>query len=213
MKVGILGSGAVGQALGTGFVAKRGDEVKIGSRSPEKLDDWVAEVGDGASAGSFEDAASFAELAVLATGWSGTESAIGLAGPEHLDGKVVIDVTNPLDFSGDGAPTLAVGHTDSGGEQVQRWLPDSRVVKAFNIVGNAHMVDPDFPDGPPTMFICGDHDGAKDEVTQVCEDFGWPAIDLGGIEAARYLEPLAMLWITHVIRSGRSGYAFKLLHK
>jgi predicted dinucleotide-binding enzyme len=213
VKVGILGSGAVGQALGRGFVAKRGDEVMIGSRSPEKVDDWVAEIGGGASAGSVEDAASFAELAVLATGWSGTESAIGLAGPDNLAGKVVIDVTNPLDHSGDGPPTLAVGHTDSGGEQVQRWLADSKVVKAFNIVGNPYMVDPDLPGGPPTMFICGDDEGAKGEVTRVCEDFGWPVSDLGGIENSRYLEPLAMVWIVHGIRGKSFDHAFKLLQK
>jgi predicted dinucleotide-binding enzyme len=213
LKVGILGSGPVGQALGRGFIAKRGDEVKIGTRSPDKLDDWVAEVGEAGSAGTPEEAASFAELAVVATGWSGTESAIELAGPDNLAGKVVIDVTNPLDHSSDGPPRLAVGHTDSAGEQVQRWLPHARVVKAFNIVGNTQMVDPDFPDGPPTMFICGDDDAAKADVTRVCADFGWPVSDIGGIDKARYLEPMAMVWVMDAIRGQGFARAFKMLVK
>ena len=212
MRVGILGSGDVGRALGRGFAAKRDDEVMIGSRSPEKLEDWSAEVGENAVTGSFEEAASHAELAVLATGWSGTEAAIGLAGAANLAGKVVIDVTNPLDFPEEGPPRLALGHTDSGGEQVQRWLPESRVVKAFNIVGNPYMVDPDLPDGPPTMFIAGNDPGAKDTVTGVLEDFGWPDVsDLGGIEMSRYLEPLAMVWIVHGFEAGSWDHALRLL--
>ena len=212
MRVGVLGSGNVGRALGRGFVAKRDDEVMIGSRTPEKLDDWSAEVGENAATGTFAEAASHAELAVLATGWGGTESAIGLAGPANLAGKVVIDVTNPLTFSGEGPPELALGHTDSGGEQVQRWLPESCVVKAFNIVGNPYMVDPDLPDGPPTMFIAGDDAEAKDTVAGVLADFGWPDVsDLGGIEMSRYLEPLAMVWIVHGFRAGSWDHALRLL--
>lgn len=214
MRVGILGSGDVGRALGRGFAAKRDDEVMIGSRSPEKLADWSAGVGGNAATGSFEDAASHAELAVLATGWSGTESAIGLAGPDNLEGKVVIDVTNPLVFGDEGPPALALGHTDSAGEQVQRWLPESRVVKAFNIVGNPYMVDPELPGGPPTMFIAGDDSDAKDTVTGICADFGWPDVsDLGGIEMSRYLEPLAMVWIVHGFHSGSWDHALRLLRK
>jgi hypothetical protein len=171
-------------------------------------------VGENAAAGTFEEAASHAELAVLATGWSGTENAIGLAGPQNLAGKVVIDVTNPLVFGEEGPPALALGHDDSAGEQVQRWLPDSRVVKAFNIVGNPYMVDPDLPGGPPTMFIAGDDGDAKDTVTGVCEHFGWPDVsDLGGIEMSRYLEPLAMVWIVHGFRAGSWDHAFRLLRR
>jgi hypothetical protein len=214
MKMGILGSGDVGRALGAGF-ARLGHAVKLGTRDPgqERIRDWVRQTGDGVSAGTFAEVASFAEVAVLATAWSGTESAIGLAGPARLAGKTVIDATNPLDFSQGLPPRLVLGHGDSGGEQVQRWLPGARVVKAFNTVGNPHMVKPAFPGGPPDMFICGDDDGAKETVTQLLAELGWPAIDLGPIEASRHLEPLAMIWILHYVRTGSGLHAFKLLSK
>lgn len=132
--------------------------MKLGTRSPDapKVREWLGQAGARATAGSFEDAAAFAELAVLATRWEGTENALKLAGPERLAGKVVVDVTNPLSHGPGGAPTLALGFTDSAAEQVQRWLPGARVVKAFNIVNAAHMYKPAFPGGPPDMLICGD---------------------------------------------------------
>ena len=125
----------------------------------------------------------------------------------------MIDTTNPLDFSAGIPPKLSVGHTDSAGEQVQRWLPNSRVVKAFNIVGSAHMFKPEFPGGPPDMFICGDDDQAKVTVTDLLQAFGWSGIDIGGIECARYLEELAMVWIRHFFRVNSVNHAFKLLRK
>ena len=187
----------------------------MGSRDPnqEKVKAWVNKAGAKASAGTFAEAAAFGELAVLCTIWTGAENAIRLAGPDNLASKVVIDTTNPLDFSGGIPPKLAVGHTDSAGEQVQRWLPNSRVVKAFNIVGNAHMFKPEFPGGPPDMFICGNDDQAKATVTDVLKTFGWSVIDIGGIECARYLEPLAMVWIRHFFRANSVNHAFKLLRK
>ena len=213
MKIGMLGSGDVGRALGLGF-ATLGHEVRMGTREPgsEKVRAWQAKAGPNASAGTFAEAAGFGELAVLATAWSGTAAAIQLAGPERLADKVVIDTTNPLDFSG-GAPRLALGFDDSAGEQVQRWLARSQVVKAFNIVGNAHMFRPQFPGGPPDMFIAGNNESAKRTVTGILGDFGWPTIDLGGIDAARLLEPLALVWITHAVRGGTWNHAFKLLRK
>ncbi|MBP1768740.1 MAG: putative oxidoreductase, coenzyme F420-dependent [Candidatus Aminicenantes bacterium] len=162
--------------------------------------------------GSFAEAAAFGEMAVLATLWIGTENAIKLAGPQNLAGKIVIDTTNPLDFSA-GAPRLSIGHVDSAGERVQRWLPQSKVVKAFNHVGNAHFINPRFPDGPPTMFICGNDEGAKKTMTGLLEVFGWSVIDLGGIEGSRLLEPLAMLWITYGFRTNTWSHAFKLLRR
>src|SRR5581483_2858129 len=147
MKVGILGSGDVGQALGKGFIS-RGHEVKIGSRDPKKLGDWVKANGSKASSGTFAETAKWGELLVLATLWSGTKGAIDLAGPASFKGKVVMDVTNPLVMEEGQAPRLELGLTDSGGEQVQRWLPGAKVVKAYNTVGYAHMIDPKFPGGP-----------------------------------------------------------------
>jgi predicted dinucleotide-binding enzyme len=210
VNVGILGSGEVGKVLAAGF-ANLGHEVKVGSRDPEKLGDWVAATGERASAGTFAEAAAFGDLIVLATLGTGTKSAVELAGPSSFDGKVVIDATNPLDFS-TGQPALFVGHTDSLGEMVQRWLPKARVVKAFNTVGNSLMVNPKLPGGPPDMFIGGNDEDAKKIVSQVCEHFGWGVIDLGGIEASRHLEPLCMVWVLHGFRTGSWTHAFKMLH-
>ena len=212
MKVGIIGSGGVAQALGLGCV-KYGHDVKLGTRDPDKLKDWLVKAGARASAGTFAEAAAFGELVVLATKWDGTESAITLADPKHFAGKVVIDVTNPLVFQPNAPPRLALGWSDSAGEQVQRWLPKARVVKAFNIVGNAFMVNPDLLGGPPDMFLCGNDEAAKRTVTDICTTFGWPVIDVGGIEGSRLLEPLAMLWITYGVRTNTWAHAFKLLRR
>lgn len=212
MKIGILGSGEVGQKLGDAFIAT-GHTVKIGTRSPEKLSAWVAGHGGKASAGSFSDAASFGEIVVLATLWDGTPGAIKAAGAGNFTGKIVVDVTNPLDFSKGMPPHLALGHNDSAGETVQRLLPDARVVKAFNIVGNTHMFRPDFPGGPPTMFFCGNDGPAKKSVEEILDAFGWESVDIGGIEGSRLLEPLAMLWIMHYFKTGSGDHAFKLLRK
>ena len=211
VNVGILGSGDVGKALARGF-AMVGHEVKIGSRDPEKLADFVANAGDRVSKGTFEEAAKFGDILVLATLGAAAESAIKLAGQSNFDGKVVIDATNPLDFSS-GAPRLYVGFNDSLGEQVQRWLPKARVVKAFNTVGNAHFVKPDFPGGPPTMFIAGNDEESKRLVAQVCQHFGWDVSDLGGIESSRYLEPMCMTWVIHGLRTNSWNHAFKLLKR
>jgi hypothetical protein len=213
MKIGILGTGDVGRVLGIGFAAL-GHEVKIGSRNPgqDKVREWLNKAGPKASAGIFAEAAAFSEVAVLATAWTGTEDAIRLAKPENLAAKVVIDVTNPLDFSA-GAPRLAIGHTDSGGERVQRWLPASKVVKTLNHVGNAQMVRPQFPGGPPDMFVCGNDGEAKKSVGGLLKALGWSVIDIGGIECARYLEPLAMLWILYGFKTNSWNHAFKLLRK
>jgi len=216
MKVGILGSGSVGKTLGLGFTTL-GHEVMMGSREPERDDvtEWRKTTGGKGKSGTFTNAAIFGEIAILATAWSGTQNAIRIAKPENLAGKVVIDTTNPLDFSGPGKPpTLAVAGSDSAGERVQQWIPQGRVVKAFNHVGNTHMFRPQFPGGPPDMFIAGNDDAAKLEVGKVLEAFGWPKpIDLGGIAASRYIEPLAMVWILHYFQTGNGGHAFKLLRQ
>lgn len=215
MKIGILGTGDVGRTLANGFLAT-GHQVMMGSREAanEKALAWVKEAGagSGASTGAFVDAAKFADVVVLAVAWAGAENALKLAGPGNLAGKVVIDAINPLTFGARGLE-LVIGHTDSAGEQVQRWLPGARVVKAFNSVGYAQMFKPDFPGGPPDMFICGNDDAAKKTVTDILMSFGWSTIDIGGIEGARLLEPLCVLWIDYAMRAQSHSHAFKLLRK
>jgi predicted dinucleotide-binding enzyme len=214
MKVGVLGTGDVGRTLATALVTL-GHEVTMGAREAgnEKAVAWARTTGGKGKAGTFADAARFGELGVLATLGVANERAIRQAGPESFRGKVVIDTTNPLDFSAGLPPRLALGHTDSGGEEVQRLLPGARVVKAFNTVGHAHMFRPSFPGGPPDMFICGNDEGAKREVERLLGDFGWPAVDLGGIEASRYLEAMCMVWVLHGVRAGSWNHAFKLLRR
>jgi predicted dinucleotide-binding enzyme len=214
MNAGILGTGDVGKVLGRGLV-QLGYDVMMGSRDPQsdKVKEWVRNTGPRASGGSFAETAAFGDILFLATLWTGTENAIGLAGVKNFTGKVVVDATNPLDFSSGFPPKLALGHTDSGGEQVQRWLPDARVVKAFNMVGNAHMVNPQLPGGPPDMFICGNDDAAKKTVTGILTAFGWPTIDFGRIEGSRLLEPLCLLWVLYGARTNSWNHAFKLLRK
>ena len=213
MKIGILGTGDVGKALGRGFVTL-GHEVMMGSREAanEKALAWAREMGPQASTGTFAEAAELGEVVVLATLGAANESALRSAGPERLRGKVVIDATNPLDFSG-GRPKLAALADGSGGEQVQRLLPDAHVVKAFNTVGNAHMFRPDFPGGPPDMFICGNDADAKKKVTEILSDFGWGTVDVGGIEGSHYLEAMCLVWVDYGIRTNTWNHAFKLLRK
>jgi 8-hydroxy-5-deazaflavin:NADPH oxidoreductase len=213
MKIGILGTGEVGQALGRGFIS-RGHDVKMGSRDAnnEKAKVWANKAGAKASVGTFTDAAKFGDVLAICTAWSGTKQALELAGPKNFEGKVVLDVTNPLTLAS-GKPELAVGHTNSGGEEIQRWLPGAKVVKVFNIVGNAHMCDPEFPGGPPDMFIAGNDADAKKIVSDICKSFGWPTIDIGGIEGARLLEPMCILWVRYAVANKSSNHAFKLLRK
>jgi predicted dinucleotide-binding enzyme len=190
--------------------------VKLGSRDAKnpKAVEWAEKNGPHASAGTFADAASFGEVVFVCTNWEGTLNALELAGPDSFAGKVVIDTTNPLDFSKGAPPTLAVGTTDSAGEIIQRFLPKAHVVKAFNIVGNPHMVGPSFPGGKPDMFICGNDEAAKKTVAELCTELGWPgAVDIGGIVCARYLEPMAMVWISYYFKTGNGAHALALLRK
>lgn len=215
MKVGILGSGDVAKALGTGFVTL-GDSVRLGSRSADNpsATDWAKGTNGKGSTGTFEDAAKFGELLVLATLGVATGNAIRLAGPSHFDGKVVIDATNPLNMSADGPPSLAIGLTTSAGEENQKALPRAHVVKAFNIVNNSSFFRPKFPHGAPDMFICGNNPAAKKTVEKVLHDFGWASvIDIGGIEGARELESLCILWVKSALTLGSFNIAFELLRK
>src|SRR5437764_13918370 len=166
IKVGVLGSGDVGKAFARGF-AGLGHQVKIGSRSPEKLGDFAKDT-KGVSGGTFEETAAFGDVIALATLGTATEEAIRLAGAKNFDGKVVIDATNPLDFSGGMPPKLFVGHTDSLGERVQRSLPNAKVVKALNTVGNGFFVNPELPKGRPDLFSWGNEADAKKIVAPTC---------------------------------------------
>jgi predicted dinucleotide-binding enzyme len=214
VRIGVLGTGDVGRALGRAFIAI-GNDVKMGSRSAsnEKALAWVEEMGGKASAGSFAEAAEFGEIIVLATLGIADEDVIQSAGPERFRRKLVIDTTNPLDFSGGIPPKLAVSGNDSGGERVQRFLPEARVVKAFNTVGNQFMFRPDFPGGPPDMFIAGNDDEAKKQVTGILTEFGWGTVDCGGIESSRYLEAMCMVWVISAMRANNWLQAFKMLRK
>jgi len=213
LKIGIIGSGVVGQTLGTGLAAL-GHEVKIGSREPnsEKLLEWQAKTGDKASTGTFAETATFGDMAIIATLWDGTEHALQLSGPDSLAGKVVIDATNPLKFGPKG-PELAIGFSESAGEHVQNWLPQAKVVKAFNIVTAPLMVNPGLLGETPDMFICGNDEAAKQEVTDLLTTMGWPTIDLGTIEESRLIEPIGMAWVKYYFKTQNWQHAFKLIRK
>lgn len=214
MRIAILGTGDVGKALGKAFVAL-GHHVKMGSRSAsnEKALAWAKDSGDRASVGTFAEAAAFGDIVVLATLGAANESVLASVGPEVLRGKVVIDTTNPLDFSGGMPPKLALSGSDSGGEQVQRLATGAHVVKAFNTVGNAFMFRPEFPGGPPDMFIAGNDEQAKKKVADILADFGWGVVDVGGIQSSRYLEAMCLVWVISGMRGGNFNQAFKLLKK
>ncbi len=193
MKVGILGSGDVAKTLGAGFI-KHGHQVTMGTRHPEKLADWSTK-GTGAQVASFAEAAKFGELVVLAVQGAVAAEALRAAGAANLDGKTVIDVTNPIS-AGPSHGVLKYFTTleDSLMERLQKEFPAVQFVKAFNCVGAASMVNPVFKNGPPTMFICGNDDHAKQRVKGILYQFGWDTEDMGQVEAARAIEPLAILW-------------------
>ncbi|MFC7047245.1 NADPH-dependent F420 reductase [Halobacteriaceae archaeon GCM10025711] len=193
-RVGILGGGEMGRALGSGF-ARHGWDVVLGTHNPEQLQSWVEETGGTVSVGSFAEAAAHGEVAVLAVRGELAEDVVEAAGPENLAGLLLLDATNPLDVSPDGPPHLLFGGRDSLGECIQAKLPATNVVKCFNTVSNGQMVDPEFEEGAPPMFICGDDADAKQRTETILVELGWPgALDVGSIESARYLEALVPLW-------------------
>jgi len=214
MKVGILGSGIVGQTLATGFI-KFGHQVKIGTSNPGKLNDWLSNVGPNGSVGSFADAASFGELIVLAVKGTAALNVLEKAGEKNLNGKTVIDATNPI---ADAAPVNGVlkFFTDLNSslmEELQKKFSQANFVKAFSCVGNALMVNPDFGGTKPTMFIAGNNDDSKKAVKQILDSFGWEIEDMGKVEAARAIEPLCILWCIPGFLENKWMHAFKLLKK
>jgi 8-hydroxy-5-deazaflavin:NADPH oxidoreductase len=213
MKVGIIGSGIVAQTLGRAFITE-GNEVTLGSRDPSKdsLKKWKTE-NPGSKTGSFEEAASFGELLVLATAGHGAMQAIQGSKLQNLAGKTVIDVTNPISSAPPekGVLKFTTSLESSLMEQLQKIAPKANFVKAFNSVGNTQMYKPSFKEGKPTMFICGNDDAAKKQVTGILDRFGWETEDMGSVESARAIEPLSMLWCIPGFLRNQWTHAFKLL--
>lgn len=214
MKIAVLGTGSVGSTLGSKLVLL-GHEVMMGSRSAthEKGLAWVKETGAGASLGTFAAASAFGELAFLCTSGQGVKPALEAVGG-GLAGKLVIDISNPLDFSNGFPPSLFTGNTDSLGEQVQRLLPDSRVVKALSHVTASMMVDPgSVAGGDHDALICGNDAAAKQQVTQILQTwFGWGrVVDLGDISAARGMESYLALWVRLMGPLGTPRFNIKLV--
>ncbi len=215
MKIGILGSGIVGQVLAKGFL-NEGHEVTLGTRDTNKAD--VAKFkleNPSIQIADFASTAAFGEIIVLATKGSVTLNAIELAGLGHFSGKTVIDATNPISDTApvNGVLNFFTNYQNSLMEQIQAKLPAAKVVKAFSCVGNSFMYKPDFNGIKPTMFICGNDNDAKEKVTAILDSFGWETEDMGKAEAARAIEPLCILWCIPGLINNQWSHAFKLLKR
>ena len=213
-RVGIVGSGIVGQTLANGFV-KHGYDVTIGTNTASKREELRSTTNGQVKVGSFEDAAKFGEIVVVATKGTAAEAALKAAGIANLNGKTVIDTTNPI---ADAAPVNGVlqyftSQNDSLMERLQTLAADAHFVKAFSCIGNAFMVNPDFNGVKPTMFICGNHGGAKSEVKTILDQFGFDVADMGAVEGARAIEPLCILWCIPGFLTNSWTHAFKLLKR
>jgi len=213
-KIGIIGSGIVGEVLADGFL-KHGHTVMRASRDTTKLAGWKAKAGAHAAVGNFAAAAKFGDIVVLAAKGSAAESVLGLCDPENLAGKTVIDTMNPI---ADAPPVNGVlrfftDFDESLMERLQNQAPKAHFVKAFSCVGNAFMINPDFGGVKPTMFICGNSATAKQEVQGILRQFGWEWEDMGGAEAARAIEPLCILWCIPGLLRNQWTHAFKMLKK
>ncbi|SHI45309.1 NADPH-dependent F420 reductase [Streptomyces sp. 3214.6] len=213
MRYAVLGTGQVGRTLG-GKLVELGHTVVLGSRTKDKPAalEWAREAGDGASAGTFAEAAAAAEVVVNAVAGRVSLAALEAAGSSHLDGKVVVDVSNPLEFD-DGQARLSPVESDSVGEQIQRAFPHARVVKTLNTVNCEVMVDPARVPGEHQIFVCGEDADAKEQVTALLGEFGWPAdrvLDLGGIRAARSVEMWLPLWLDLMRHFGHADFNLEL---
>jgi predicted dinucleotide-binding enzyme len=210
-KIGVIGSGQVGQVLADGFL-KHGYDVMRGSREPAKLADWKKGGGAKASTGTFAETARFADIVVLAVKGTAGEEAVALCG-DALDGKVVLDATNPIANAPptNGVLSFFTGPNDSLMERLQKKAPKAKFVKAFSCVGNGLFVNPKLA-SKPSMFICGNDSGAKEQARAILDKFGWETEDMGAVEAARAIEPLCMLWcIPGMLRNDWGGRAFKVV--
>lgn len=211
-KIGIIGSGVVGQVLADGFL-KHGYEVKIGTRDTSKLQEWKNKAGGKGSLGSFGEAAAFGEIIVLAVKGNAAAEALSISGEMNLSGKTILDATNPIDNKApeNGVLRFFTNLDESLMEQLQAKFPGANFVKAFNSVGNPMMVNPDYKGIKPTMFICGNNENAKKEVNHILDQFGWESEDMGKAESARAIEPLCMLWCIPGFLKNQWTHAFKLL--
>ena len=212
MQIGVLGSGQVGETLANGFL-KHGHSVIRGSRDPGKLSSWASHAGEGGSTGTFGEAASRAEVVVLAVKGAAAEDVVRALGVSTLAGKVVIDATNPIadEPPEGGVLRFFTGPNESLLERLQSIASSARFVKCFSCVGNGLMVNPDFGDTKPTMFIAGDDTAAKQTVESLLDQFGWEYEDMGGAVAARAIEPLCVLWCIPGLLRNEWSHAFKLL--
>ncbi len=211
-KIGIIGSGVVGTTLAAGF-EKHGYQVKIGSRTPEKLGEFIDQH-RGISTGDFSSTAAFADYIVLAVRGSVAQNALELAGIENLKGKVILDATNPISHEPpeDGVLKFFTSLDRSLMEDLQAAFPDAHFVKVFSSVGAHLMVNPELPE-KPSMFIAGNNQEAKATVTTILDQFGWETEDMGTAKGARAIEPLCILWCIPGIANGQWNHAFKLLKK
>jgi predicted dinucleotide-binding enzyme len=210
-KIGIIGSGVVGQSLAAGF-AKHGYDIMIGSRTPEKLNDWKDKTNDKIKLGTFSETASFAEIIVLAVKGAACKDAVEKAGIGNFNGKIVIDTANPISEAPPQNGILKFFTTldNSLMEELQKCYPSARFVKAFSCIGASFMVNPPF-ESKPTMFICGNDEDAKKEVKAILDKFGFETEDMGGVEGARAIEPLCILWCIPGFRQNSWNHAIKLL--
>ena len=210
MKIAVFGAGSVGGALGK-RLASAGHEIHFGVTNPksEKTEKLVAEIG--AQAGSVSEAATDANVILLATPWNAVEDALRNAG--NLQNKIIVDCTNPMAMSANGL-SLTVGFNTSGAEQIAAMVPSAHVVKAFNQTGFANMENPGFGNQRSVMFICGDDAASRSTVCQLSEDVGFETIDAGKLSVARLLEPLAMLWVHLAFSTDlKRDFAFALLRR
>lgn len=209
-KIGILGSGPVGQSLSAGFI-KYGYEIMIGSREPAKLKDWQSKQGEKALSGTFQEAAEFGEIIVLAVKGSVAKEVVKSVHGK-LKGKTVIDTTNPIAEAApeNGVLLFFTNMNKSLLEDLQEHAPEVNFVKAFSCIGSPFMVDPAFPQ-KPSMFICGNNEASKKEVREIVEKFGHEVEDMGGVEAARAIEPLCILWCLLGFRSNDWSHALRMM--
>ena len=210
--IGILGSGVVGQSLAQGFL-KSGYEVMIGTRKPEKLKVFINKTGNKIRVGSFQETAIFGNLLVLSVKGDAINDVINMAGKENFKGKILIDPTNPLLFK-DNAVSISTKFPDSLAMQIQKALPETEVVKAFNTVASNYMINPKLKEGVPTMFIAGNSKEAKQAVKNIIAPWGWTDIvDTGDITNAHLLESLAFLSILYGFSNNSWTHAFRLLRE